>query len=205
MVSGSRVTDAVLYSARRGDLRSAVRVVRARPAERFRWRTAVGEINRETGTLCGLSRARIEEPVREVVLDIDDDVLRREVVLDARRAGVDLDRGEVLGSYTLEQLRELSVLQGVDLSRLTPYARLPRDPKAFVDTAAVVLVGRAIARHHRTRAQRLWLQLPDPDGLEGVNLRKHERFMLERADRENRDADRWRALTEVLLRESPTA
>ena len=98
MFDGARVTDAVDYHARRGEMRGAVRVVRTRVPERFRWRAAVAEVTGVAGSLRGLERMRVEEPVREIVLDLSDDSLQREVVLDARRRGVDRQAQSVGGS-----------------------------------------------------------------------------------------------------------
>ena len=70
MYDGSRVTDAVDYWKRREELKRAVSVVRAREPERFRWRRAVASVSESTGPLRGLTRARIEEPIRELVLDL---------------------------------------------------------------------------------------------------------------------------------------
>src|SRR5687768_14269646 len=96
MFDGSRVTDAVDYWQRRAELKPAVHIVRTRVPERFRWRKAVANIAQGLSPLRGRDRMRLEEPVRELVIDLEDTALRREVVLDARRVGVDLDRGEVL-------------------------------------------------------------------------------------------------------------
>ncbi|HEY8427332.1 MAG TPA: hypothetical protein VIL20_03125 [Sandaracinaceae bacterium] len=193
----ARVTDVVGFHARRGELRGAVRVVRQRPPERFRWRTAVQSVNQLAATLRGIERMRVEEPVRELVLDLEDASLRREVVLDARKVGVDLDRGEILPRYTVSQLAQLALEHRVELSHLARYAKLPSDAKAPIDTAACVVVGRALAEHHRKKAHRLWLSVPDPDGPEG--LMQHHRFVLERAERERAEAERWSALAKTLL------
>ncbi len=197
MFQGARVTDVVSYHARRGELRGAIRVVRQRPAERFRWRTAVAGVSQVAGGLRGLERMRVEEPVRELVLDLSDPSLRREVVLDARRVGVDLDRGEVLPRHTLAELSRLSLAHQVELGHLARYAKLPRDPSAPIDTAACVVVGRALADHHRKKAHRLWLSVPDPDGPEA--LMQHHRFILDRAERDRAEAERWTELTKALL------
>jgi hypothetical protein len=199
MAEGGRITDVVSYHAKRGELRGAVYVVRQRPAERFRWRTAVAGVNKATGVLRGRERLRVEEPVRELVLDLSDRALQREVVLDARKAGVDLDRGEVLPQHTLRALRELAGRHTLDLGHIARYTKLPDDPSALVDTAACVVVGRALVEHHRTKAHRLWLSVPDEDGPEP--LRAHHRFMLERATRDRAEAERWAALTKALLGE----
>lgn len=197
MWKGARVTDVVNYHARRGELRGAVRVVRQRPAERFRWRSAVAGVNKVASGLRGLDRMRVEEPIREIVLELPDASLRREVVLDARRVGVDLDRGELLPRHTLSELRRLSTLHEVELSHLARYTKLPRDLAAPIDTAACVVVGRTLAEHHRQKAHRLWLDVPDPDGPEP--LRMHHRYMLERAERSRREAERWAELAKALL------
>ncbi|HJL17970.1 MAG TPA: hypothetical protein RMH99_20055 [Sandaracinaceae bacterium LLY-WYZ-13_1] len=172
-------------------------MVRRRQPERFRWKSAVAGVNRIAGKLRGMDRMRIEEPVRELVLDLGDDTLRREVVLDARKVGVDLDRGELLPRLTLADLRRLSFLAGVDVGRVGRYTRLPHDFGAPIDTAACVVIGRALAEHHRRRAHKLWLSVPDPDGPE--LLRPHHRFMLERADRDRAESERWGALAKAIL------
>ena len=200
-MEGSRVTDAVGFHSRRGEIRGAVRVVRARIPERFRWRKAVAGVNRVAGGLRGMDRMRIEEPIRELIIDLPDEVLRREVILDARRAGVDLDRGEVLPQLTLADLRRLSFLAGVDVRRFDRHMTLPGDFAAPVDTAACVVVGRALSDHHRKRAHKLWLSVPDPDG--PVKLMKHHHYMLERAERDRADAERWSALSAALLNGTP--
>lgn len=197
MFQGARITDVVSYHAQRGEMRGAVRVVRERPAEGFRWRKAVAGVSRVTGALRGMERLRVEEPVRELVLDLEDASLQREVVLDARKVGVDLDRGELLPHHTLRDLRRLSVVHGVELAHIGRYTRLPRDLAAPVDTAACAVVGRALAEHHRKKAHRLWLAVPDPDGPEP--LREHHRFMLDRAERDRREAERWAGLAKALL------
>ena len=85
MSAGVRVTDEVSFWQRRGDLRRAVRVVRERTPERLRWRAAVSSVTEQAGGLSGSERVRIEEPVREVVLDLQDKILRREVVIEYKR------------------------------------------------------------------------------------------------------------------------
>src|SRR5690606_29521789 len=123
--------------------------------------------------------------------------LRREVILDARRVGVDLDRGEVLPHLTLADLRRLSFLAGVEVGRVGRHTQPPEDFGQASDTAACIVVGRALSDHHRRRAHKLWLSVPDPDG--PVTLRKHHHFMLERADRDRVEAERWSALAKALL------
>lgn len=197
MYDGSRVTDAVEYWQRRGELKGALGIVRGRKPERFRWRRAVGTLSRSAGGLLGRDRARIEEPVRELVIDLGDDVLRREVVIDARRWNVDLDRGEVLPRRSLGELSRMAFLAGVDLSRVARHVRLPDDREAPVDTAAVIVVGRALGEHHKTRAHRLLLQVPDSDGPE--RLRLHHRIMIDRAAQDGMDSKRWYAFARAVL------
>lgn len=197
MVQGSRVTDAAAFHVHRAEVQSAVRVVRARAPERFRWRKAVAGVNRVAGKLRGMDRMRIEEPVREMVLDLNDDDLQREVILDARKVGVDLDRGEVLPFTTLADLRRLSFLAGVDVGRFGRYTKLPVDFADRVDVSACVVIGRTLAEYHRRRAHRLWLRVPDPDG--PVRVMKHHRLMLKNAETNRADAARWAAVAKALL------
>lgn len=197
MFSGSRVTDAVDFFKRRGELRGAVKVVRGRPPERLRWRNAVGALTGEAGCLRGLERMRVEEPVREMVIDLPDLDLQRSVVLDARKSGVDLDRGEVLPVRNMADVRRFAFLTRVDLSKVHKYVKLPHDFGAVVDGAGVAVVGRAYAEAHQKRAHRLWLQLPDPDAPE--ELRKHQRLMKQRADEESRRAQQWAAFTRAMM------
>lgn len=193
----ARVTDAVAFEARRGENKRAMRVVRARRPDRLRWRSAVSVVSAGAGRLRGLERLRIEEPVREMVLDLGDDVLKREVVLDARRYDLDLDRGEVLPFHSMGDLRRYAFLVGADMRTIARYVDLPEDFGAPIDTAGCVLVGRAMANHHRRRAQRLWLELPDPDGPR--KPMRHEQMMAERAKRDAETAHRWDALAKRLL------
>src|SRR5436309_15990298 len=110
MSQGARVTDEIDFYRRRGQLQNTVRVIRARTPERLRWRAGVACVTQIAGSLRGRERMRIEEPVRELVLDLEDRMLRRETVLDARRSGVDLDRGEVLPRLTRWDLRRNAFL-----------------------------------------------------------------------------------------------
>ncbi|MBX3272300.1 MAG: hypothetical protein KF729_18720 [Sandaracinaceae bacterium] len=197
MNSGSRVTDAAHYHVRRNEMQGAVRVVRQRVPERFRWRAAVAGVTKVAGKLRGLERVRVEEPVREMVLDLADADLRREVILDARKVGMDLDRGEVLPHATLADLRRLSFLAGVDVTRIGRYTKLPEGFGDPIDSAASIVVARTLSEYHRRRAHKLWLHAPDPDG--PTPLRKHELILLERADQERAESDRWAALAKALI------
>lgn len=194
---GARVTDAVEYKQRREESRGAVAIVRDRRPDRLRWRSAVSKLTQGAGSMRGRTRMRIEEPVREIVLDLGDAILRREVVIDARRHNVDLDRGEVLPFHSMGDLRRYAFLVGADMGVIENYVTLPDDFMAPVDTAACVLVGRAMANHHRRRAQRIWLELPDPEGPEA--MRQHHRFMAQRADHDAELARCWGALAQRLI------
>ncbi|MEM6955431.1 MAG: hypothetical protein AAF411_09210 [Myxococcota bacterium] len=197
-MSGARVTDAVEYKQRHGKDRDAVRIVRGRRPDRLRWRSAVSKLTASAGRMRGMTRTRVEEPVREVVLDLRDGGLRQEVVIDARRYNVDLDRGEVLPFHTMGDLRRFAFLVGADVRTIQQYVALPEDFMAPVDTAACILVGRAMANHHRRRAQRTWLELPDPDG--PARMRQHHRYLAERAGHDSDLASRWQTLADRLLR-----
>lgn len=200
MYAGVRVTDAVDFHRGRGDLRGAVRIVRKRKPEKWRWRSAISIVTGGAGRLQGFERMRVEEPIRELVLDLGDRLLQREVVLDARKMNVDLDRGELLPRHTIGDLRRLSFLLGADLELIRRYLVLPNGFDAPIDTAAVVVIGRAYADMHRRRAQQIWLDLPDPDGPE--EMLDHHRKAAQRADREANFAHRWSVLSRTLLGET---
>ena len=195
MSQGARVTDEIEFYRRRGQLQNTVRVIRARTPERLRWRAGVAAVTEIAGKLRGRERMRIEEPVREIVLDLDDRILRRESVLDARRAGVDLDRGEVLPRLTRWDLRRTAFLTGVDHLALAPYVRLPEEYSAPIDVAAVVLISRALGAAHKLRADNLNARLP----AQRDALAKHELYMLQRSERDRDLARRWIALAKVML------
>jgi hypothetical protein len=196
MAQGARVTDEIDFYKRRGQLQSAVRVIRARTPERLRWRAAVAAVTAVAGDLRGRDRMRIEEPVREIVLDLEDRILRRESVLDARRSGVDLDRGEVLPPHTRWDLRRTAFLTGVDNEVLSRHLRLPAEYSRPIDTAAVVIVSRALAQAHKQRAERLLARLATATQMQ---LARHEQYMLERAERDKDLARRWIALAKVMV------
>lgn len=196
MAAGARITDAVTHLASRGNLRSAVRLVRTREPERLRWRAAVSTLTREAGHMRGGDRMRVEEPIRELVLNMGDIFLQREVVLDARLHRVDLDRGEILPRWTLGDLHRLAFLARTDLSLLERYVALPGSYDELIDTAAVVLAGRAFSNVFKQRAHRLWLSVPDQD-MPGTQVEQH-RFVLARADQEVEQSRRWGALAKTL-------
>ena len=197
MAAGARITDAVTHFRTRGNFRSAVKLVRPRDPERLRWRAAIAALTSDAGSMIGNERMYLEEPIREMVLDLDDSFLKREVVLDARLHRVDLDRGEVLPRWTFGDLRRLAFLAQTDLDLLHRYVALPSSFDAPIDTAAVVLAGRSFANVFRQRAERLWLSVPDRD-MPGPQL-EHHRFVLERADQEAEQSRRWGALSKALV------
>jgi hypothetical protein len=196
MAAGARITDAVAHFRTRGNFRSAIKLVRTRVPERLRWRAAVAGLTLDAGRLRGRDRMHIEEPLRELILDLSDVFLQREVVLDARLHRVDLDRGEILPRWTLGDLRRLSFLAQTDLALMQRYVALPGNYDAPIDTAAVVLAGRSFSNVFRQRAQRLWLSVPDQD-MPGPK-QEHHRFVLARADQEAELARRWGALSKTL-------
>lgn len=195
--SGARVTDVVEWFTRRGESKTALNIIQARTPERFRWKMAAATLTAQTGRLTGKDRMRVEEPMRELVLDISDPFLQREVVLDARRAGVDLDRGEILPHRTLLDVRRLAFLVGTDLRVVQKHLLLPDYHDATIDTGAVALIGRAYAEAHRKRAQKLWLEIPDSDGPEPIRL--HHQYMADRAKHDIDLARRWTAFSRAVL------
>jgi hypothetical protein len=196
MTGGARVTDEVNFWRDRGQLRRALHAVRTRKPERLRWRAALSALTSSAGTLRGFHRSLIEEPVREIVLDLDDRMLRREAVLDARRFGVDLDRGEVLPVCTRWDLKRTAFLTGVEHEQLGRYVRLPADFGQPVDTAGVVLASRAIAGTHKQRSEALAGRVQrDADD----TLDRYDEMLLQRAHRERELARRWAVLSKTLL------
>jgi hypothetical protein len=196
MSAGVRVTDEVSFWRKRGDLRRAVRVVRDRTPERMRWRAAVSSVAEVAGSLAGAERIRIEEPVREVVLDLSDTILRREVVIDARRFGVDFDRFEILPVRTRWDLTRTAYLTGVEPQVIERYLSLPADFGQPVDIAGVAVISRALAATHKRRADKLVERVGETSGRA---LARHEQIMLERADQERDRARRWAAMCKTLL------
>lgn len=199
-MSGARVTDEVDFWNRRGDLRNAVRVVRTRTPERLRWRLAVSGVTGIAGKLAGLERLRVVEPVREVVLDLEDRILRRETVLDARRQGVDLDRGEILPTRTRWDLTRAAYLTGLDHEIIGRHLRLPVDFSNAVDTAGVALVARALAASHEQRAAKLLAGVDTTRPQE--SMARHERYMVQRANYDRDLARRWVALSRAMVQGS---
>ena len=200
MIPGGRITDEVEYFRSRREIRNIVRAVTQRPPERLRWRTATSVATAIAGKLAGLERMRVEEPVRELVLDLEDIILRREVALDARHNGVDLDRGEILPRHNMWDLRRTAYLTGVDIGVLGRHLRLPSDYSQKIDTAAVVLVSRALANLHGNRAQKLLMRVSSRDG--SRPLMRYEQMMLDRAEYDADNARRWAALGKTMVKGS---
>jgi hypothetical protein len=201
MSTGARVTDEVNFWRQRGDLRRAVRAMRVRKPERLRWRMALATMAESAAPLRGFGRLQIEEPVRELVLDLDDRILRREAVLDARRFGVDLDRGEILPARTRWDLTRTAYLTGVDHALLGRYLALPDDFSRPIDVAGVVIISRAISGTHKQRAERLTQRVGGPASTDRA-LARHEQIMIERAEYERDLARRWAALSKTLVQGS---
>ena len=199
MHTTGRVTDEVEHYKQRGEYRGVVRVIRKRPPERLRWRTALSTATQIVGGLKGRERMQIEEPIRELLLDLQDKILRRESALDARRFGVDLDRGEIFTKHTLWDLKRTAFVTRVDLEQIARYIKFPADFAEPVDTAATVLVGRALAELHRKRAQKLYLRVQEG---KGSSLMMHEQLMLERADYDTEIARRWSAFSKTMVQGS---
>ena len=197
---GSRVTDAVEFFRQREEYRHALNLVRTRTPDPRRWRHAVGRMSYAVASLAGRSRHHVEEPLREVVLDLGDGALRREVVLDARRLHVDLDRGEVLAQKTYGDLRRVAFLTGVEVDLIRPHVPLVDDFFAPIDVAGVVVVGRSMAEAYQRRSHRLMLTLPSDTGLSGLTTR--ERGTAEQANRDSTAAARWGAFARALLDEA---
>jgi hypothetical protein len=198
-IINGRVTDEVEHYRQLGEYRGVVRVIRKRPPERLRWRTALSTATEIAGGLQGRERMRIEEPIREMLLDLEDKILRRESALDARRFGVDLDRGEILPKHNLWELKRVAYITRVELDHLARYLKFPADSSKPIDTAAVVLVGRALAEVHRKRAQKLYLRVQEANG---SSLMLHEKLMLERADYDTEVARRWSAFSKTMVQGS---
>ncbi len=77
---------------------------------------------------------------------------------------------------------------------------LPDAFSAPIDTAACTVVSRAMANHHRKRAQRAWLEIPDPDG--GQRLSPHQRLIVAKAEEDAQTAKRWAALARTMVDDS---
>ncbi len=197
---GARVTDKVESYERRGEGREAVREVRRRDPDIFRWRSAVAKVNAVVGGLRGRDRILLEEPIREMVVDLPDPLLQREVVLDARRYRVDLDRGEILPRRSRGDLTRIAFLAELDLDLVRRYVHLPEDYDAPIDSAGVVVVGRALSKHFRLRMrERARMLAAKGAPPKGTDLRRTIEAMIEH---DALDAKRYGALAEALLASS---
>ncbi|QQR91805.1 MAG: hypothetical protein IPJ88_08925 [Myxococcales bacterium] len=165
--TGGRVTDIVGLYRYRGQYPAAVRAVRSRAPEQRRWRWAVAGITESAGALLGKQRRFVVEPVREMVLDMQDDSLRSQVVLDAWQRGVDLDRGEVLPEHNTWDLRRKAFLKNLYLESLEPWIHLPKDGFAPVTLAPVILAAKDRAQLDRSHAARLTAFLDDEESGRG--------------------------------------
>ena len=195
--SGARITDAVLYHGRGGRVRHAVDAVRYRAPDAFRWRRAVNTLNQHAGRLRGRDRGRVVEPVREVVLDIKSENLRKEVAIDARRHRVMLDRGDILPSHTAGDLRRYAHIVGAEVEWLEKHIPIGDDFSRPIDTAGAIVVSRSYSTFFRQRAERCWLQVPDPDLK--VPLTTMQKSVTAAGEYCDAQAKRWRALADRLL------
>lgn len=196
-MSGTRITDAVEFFRQREEHREAVRLVRGRAPDARRWKQAVAKMSGTVATLRGRERVMIDEPLRERVLDLDDRGLRAEVVLDARRARVDWDRGEVLAPKSVGDLRRTAFLTGLDLGMVASHVAVSDDFFAPIDVAGCVVVGRSYAEAFHRRAQRLALEIPLVDDPSELSVR--EQGIAAQVARDDRDCARWRAFAKALL------
>lgn len=195
MYTGSRVTDAVRYHQVRGELNCAVRIVRSRQPEACRWREAVYRVNTGTSRLEGLCRARIEEPLREAVMDLPDQTLQYEVVIDADATGVDLDRGEILPTRTVGEVRRMVFLTGVSPHVLQGHVRLPSDLQALVPVAPVVRFSRRMADLHHREALAIRQTIPSSS----LWLSDEDIQQKARVERNLHHARAWSGLAQALL------
>ncbi len=139
------------------------------------------------------------ETLVQLVLDLSDRELRRDVVLDARKLGVDLDRGEVLPRFTVGDLRRMAFLAGVDLSLIGRYLPISDDFFAPIDTAGVAVVSRVLADYHVRRSHQLMLRVPEAAYDEKS---RHHVWLMQRAETDADAGKRWRAFTRSLTVES---
>lgn len=195
---GARVTDAVEFFRQRQEHEQAFAMVRHRTPDGHRWRRATAKVAGGLAPLTGRRRERLVEPLRELVFDLRDPTLRREVVLDARRAHLDLDRGEILPVRTYGELRRAAFLVDVDLRLVEAHVALVPDFDAPIDVAGVVVVARALEEAFSRRARRLALELPLQSGEERLATPR-ELGMLGQVARDEADARRYRALSTSLL------
>jgi hypothetical protein len=197
MYTGSRITDAVDYFQRHERLPGAVSIIRTRTPERFRWRRAVRNVTRVATHLRGLDRMRIEEPIREVVLDLPQPHLRGHVVLDACQVGMDLDRGEIFGIRSEGEIRRLAFLTGVDWSLIQQRLSFHQQWDAAVQAVRVGLLGRHMARAHHARARDFSRQVPDQP------MEEDDWFLAsyaqQQAQHHEDQARRWEALVHSLM------
>lgn len=196
---GERVTDAVEFFRQREEYRNALRMVRDRSPDGRRWRAAVQRVSGTAAGLRGRERVGLEEPLREVVLDLGDLRLRTEVVLDARRMRLDLDRGEILTPRTFGDLRRAAFLASVDLEQVRRHVDVSDDFFAPVDVAGVVVVARSMSEAFASRAKRLVLELPVDDERA---LTVRELGVRDQVERDRMDQRRWSALASTLLGDS---
>jgi hypothetical protein len=160
----TRVTDEVGFFCKRGELPAAVNMVQQRDPDFHRWRRAFSSVARVScAWLQGRALLRTESALREVIDALPDPRLAKELILDAREAGIGMDLGDPLPVWTAHGLMRLAGEHGIDLVLLARIAPLPVQGTEPLDTAGVVLAARDMSRRHRQRAQALFLELPEDD------------------------------------------
>jgi len=160
----TRVTDDVGFFCKRGELPAAVNIVQRRAPDFHRWRRAFSTVARVSyAWLQGKDLLWTESALREVVDCLPDPQLAKELVLDARQFRVRMNFGDPLPHWTGRDLMRFADEHDIDMGIVKRIAPLPAKVADPLDTAAVVLVSREMARRHRRRAQALWLELPDEE------------------------------------------
>jgi hypothetical protein len=157
----TRVSDEAAILCRRRDFPRAVNVLQRRAAERRRWRhafrlvTVLGD-----RALDGSRRVWMEGALRDVVAQVRDLRLQRELVVEARAAQVRFDLGAPLPAWTARTLWHLADTLEIPMQYITRVTALPPTLQAPVDTAQVVVDFRRTAEAHRALAAQLGATLP---------------------------------------------
>ena len=142
---------------RSGDLKRAVRVVRTRVPERLRWRAAVAGVSEAAAPLRGRERFLIEEPVRELVLDLDDTILRREVASAGIAAEISGRPKHIHSIHRKMQRKNAQLAEIYDLHALRV---LVDDLRAYASGAEGCGTGLNQAPHAAADAASTWFETP---------------------------------------------
>ncbi|MBI5513251.1 MAG: hypothetical protein HY909_05745 [Deltaproteobacteria bacterium] len=198
----TRVSDEAAILCRRKDFPRAVNVLQRRRSERRRWRhafrlvTVLGD-----RALDGARRSWMEGALREVVAQVADTQLQRELVVEARAAQVRFDLGAVLPGWTGRSLWRLADSLEIPMQYVALVTSLPAALTVPLDTAQVVLDFRRTAEAHRVVAAQLgatlppWAQFQEAKGALDPALK--QRLNTVRAQHEA--SRRWRAFAGRLL------